>query len=40
MGLSFEHARGVGTRSSEKKIVEWWSSAEQHAFDLNPLKLL
>ena len=38
MGLSFEHARGVGTRASEKKIVEWWGSAKQHTFDLKPFK--
>ena len=38
MGLSFEHTRAVGARASEKKIVEWWGSAEQHAFDLNEHK--
>lgn len=31
MGLSFEHARAAGARASEKKIAQWWGSAEKHA---------
>ena len=30
MGLSFEHTRAVGARASEKKLVQWWGSAEKH----------
>ena len=29
MGLSFEHTRAVGARTSEKAILRWWGSAEQ-----------
>lgn len=35
MGLSFEHARAVGARASEKKIVQWWGSATPHSFSMN-----
>ena len=38
MGLSFEHTRAEGAQASEEKIVKWWGSAEQYAFDLKPFK--
>ena len=38
MGLSFEHARAVGGRGSEKQIVEWWGSAVPHKMQLRQHK--
>ena len=35
MGLAFEHARAVGARASEQKLVEWWGS---HANGALPVK--
>ena len=38
IGLSFEHIRAVGARTSKKKIVEWWGLAELHVFDIKHYK--